>query len=157
MISIDSVYKSMNVLTTIAKSKKGRISLTPLVRNSEILEGYFLDQDGNPWSNKKGSFVPLTPNYSGDYPTICPSIDGVNSTERLHRMVAETLVPFPRPAEISREDWKATPEASKQIIKRLYFVNHIDHDKNNFHPSNLEWVTSTENARAYQKHRMSLQ
>ena len=155
--SIDSIYKSINVATTLSKSKQDKIKLTPMIREGFVIENYFLDQCGNPWSNKSGSFVPLTPNYAGSYPTIKPSIYGVAKTENLHRVVAETFVPFSCPAGISKEHWKATPEAVKDHVRSLYIVNHIDHDKSNFHPTNLEWVTAKGNSAAYHKFNSEIQ
>jgi hypothetical protein len=69
-----------------------------------------------------------------------------------HRVVAETLIPFPAPEGVSKKDWNITPDSVKSIVVRQYIVNHIDHDKTNYHPSNLEWVTTKENAMKRQEH-----
>jgi hypothetical protein len=87
----------------------------------------------------------------------------------VHRLVAETLVPKPIPQfpEIPEEDLRSMPEHARTALEKAreafvevannlascLFVNHIDHDKTNFHPSNLEWVNAKQNAQAYQKHK----
>lgn len=119
---------------------------------------YFVAEDGNIWSTKRG--LPTMKK-----PTITATNSGTNGYAKsglkyfgdtinifFHRVAAEAWVPFTKPKEIPKKDWDATPESVKRHMQNLYFVNHIDHDRSNFHPSNLEWVTSEENAKAYQKH-----
>jgi hypothetical protein len=65
----------------------------------------------------------------------------------VHRIVAEAFVPLQKPSKsISDEEWEITPASVKQLIMKTMCVNHIDHDKENFHYENLEWVTQEENA-----------
>jgi len=59
------------------------------------------------------------------YPTVELSDSGYSRKIFVHRIIAEEFVPNPH---------------------NLPFVNHIDGNKLNFHPSNLEWVTGSQNA-----------
>lgn len=63
-------------------------------------------------------------------------------SHQLHRIVAETLIPFPKPEGVTHPEWKTTPDSVKKLLVSQYMVNHKDHDKENYHPDNLEWVTS---------------
>lgn len=51
-------------------------------------------------------------------------------TRQLHRLIAETIIPNP---------------------ENLECVDHIDGDKNNNHPSNLQWITRGDNVRKAQQ------
>ena len=125
------------------------------------MEGYFIDYtDGDVRiiSTKKNSFKELSIPKSGSasYPGLVFIVNNERIRADTHRVIAENILPFPRPKSIPKKEWDKTPEIVRSHIKSLYFVNHIDHDKYNCHPSNLEWVTSKGNARAYQEHKKSL-
>lgn len=129
----------------------------PAMINGEIAEGYWVcPKKGDIWTTKQGQPKKLTPNISGncDYPKTTFSLrNGRKLYPMFHRVVAETLVPFPVPEGITKKDWNNTPESVKALFKAQFLVNHKDHDKTNYTPSNLEWVTHRGNAKAYQNHR----
>jgi len=127
-------------------------SLIPVKIRNKVIPDYYMDPNsGEIYSNKRTSLEKLNPSYdnSTGYLKINLRIDGKAHQDRIHRIVAETLIPFPCPEGISKADWKATPESVKNLLCSQYRVNHIDHDKTNFHPSNLEWVTAQGNSKAY--------
>lgn len=127
----------------------------PAIVNGRVIKGYFVDANGNIWTTKQSRPKKLSPNISGncDYPRTTFFTDGNRLYPMFHRVVAETLIPFPVPEGITKKDWNNTPESVKSLFKSQFLVNHKDHDKTNYHPSNLEWVTHRGNARAYQNHR----
>ncbi len=61
---------------------------------------------------------------SEDYPRIILQVEGRAKAYLIHRLIAEVFVPNPN---------------------GLPCVNHIDGDKSNSHPSNLEWCTHQQN------------
>ena len=85
---------------------------------------YIIYEDGRCYSNKSHKF--LTPKMSVKYPTYSLTLDGSRKNIKVHRMVAETFIPNPD---------------NKPI------VNHLDGDTHNYHITNLEWATSSENSR----------
>jgi hypothetical protein len=164
------------------KSEAGEV-LYPLIAERDGVEGYFVDASGYIWSSKQSApgvlkKLKLSTNRrkKNNYPSVrltckerfseylknCRSFD-------VHRLVAETLVPKPIPQfpEMPEEDLCSMPEHIRAAFEQAreafvevadnlascLFVNHIDHDKTNFHPSNLEWVNAKQNAQAYQKHK----
>jgi hypothetical protein len=82
-------------------------------------------------------------------------LNGISITTQVHRLVAETFLKKPAPKGITKKDWKATPESVKALVYQTLSVNHIDHDKTNYHPSNLEWVTAQQNSAAYHEYRVA--
>ncbi len=143
------------------------VKLKPVLLGGRVIDGYFiefLDSVPSIWSNKVaggyrgsawGSIRKMSIPASGrsEYPKLKFRENGKYINADTHRVIAENLVPFPKPKCLTKEEWANTPEAVKQHIQNLYLVNHIDHDKYNCHPSNLEWVTSKDNAKAYQEHK----
>ena len=116
----------------------------------EIMDGYFIEYKNESvriFSVKGYGIKDLSMPKSGKakYPKIRFSIKGETCGADIHRVIAEHLIPFPRPKNITKQDWDATPESVKSVVKHSYRVNHIDHNKYNWHPSNLEWVTAREN------------
>lgn len=130
----------------------------PAVSSGVVYKSYWVNpKNGDIWTTKGlGKPRKLTPSIAKGvkYPRI--TLMGENAKENktyCHRVVAETLVSFPLPEGVTKTEWKKTPASVKKILNSMYQVNHIDHNHRNFHPSNLEWVTSKQNAIAYQKHR----
>lgn len=68
---------------------------------------------------------------------------------KLHRLVMEAFKPldqFP-PARL-RDDWDIAPQSFIDWVRETALVNHIDHNPDNNHIDNLEWMTPRENTRA---------
>lgn len=131
------------------------MKLHPVIINGDTVPHYYVDSNGNPWSSKRGdgNAYMLSPGInSRGYYTVNICHNGKKKSHQLHRLVAETLIPFPKPEGVTHSDWKTTPESVKRLLVSQYMVNHIDHDKENYHPDNLEWVTSKGNAVARETH-----
>jgi len=73
--------------------------------------------------NGKMFLVQTSYNLQG-YVQVAPTCNGIRKTLRLHRLVAEAFIP---------------------PIEGKLQVNHIDGDKENNFPNNLEWCTASEN------------
>jgi hypothetical protein len=122
------------------------------ILNGRTLHGYFVDLDGSIWSNKTGPLKKLSTNGGHKYPNVKLYVDGDKIGGDVHRIVCETYHKFPKPNGVTKVEWANTPDSVKVLLKRSFQVNHKDHNKQNFHPSNLEWVTVKENQDAYQRH-----
>jgi hypothetical protein len=129
------------------------------VYNGFVLEDYYVDGDGRIISTKRGmSKVMTSTTDKFGYGKLRLTI-GFNDaiTVSTHRVVCETFHEMPAsfiPEGISQVDWAYTPDSVKRLIAYTHWqVNHIDHDKGNNHPSNLEWTDRKENARKYQEHK----
>ena len=141
--------------------------MKPIIYRNKVIPGYFFDEEYNVISVKSGPYAtkpikklkpcfnPISKNSSGHYPAINFSVNGITKTIHVHRLVAETFLKKPAPKGITKKDWKATPDSVKALVYQTLRVNHIDHDKTNYHPSNLEWVTAQQNSVAYQEYRVA--
>lgn len=103
------------------------MALTPI---PEYEGRYAISDDGRVWSYpkatnyKSGRWMKTSVNARG-YCNIVLRKDGKKKTYLVHRLIAELFC--------------NKPEGCNE-------VNHIDGDKTNNHPDNLEWVTSSENS-----------
>jgi len=132
--------------------------LVPVKFRTKVVADYFMDPEtGDIYSGKRATLLKLAPTCDNGYMKINLFAAGIPKSQRMHRLVAETLIPFPCPVGISKADWKATPQSVKNLLCSQYRVNHIDHDRSNYHPTNLEWVTAQENTLAYFVHSNSLE
>jgi hypothetical protein len=147
--------------------KTGEVFLPAVADGNKTILNYYVDTSGNIWSNHFSNLKMLKPSLNSKYPTVSlhskSFIDypGSKRSFMVHRVVAETFIPVPKENRVPDEDWESTPESVKKLINlykkekaRALLVNHIDHDKGNYHPSNLEWVTFKENAAAYWQHKL---
>jgi hypothetical protein len=151
---IDSI--SIQAITTNGK-------LRPVIFRGEIVPDYYVSVDGDIVSGKRGDLRMLSVSEGckhNPYPKVGLSINGKSATVMVHRLVCETFHEKPMPEELRGLNWNNIPDKERKIIQEFvthadrYQVNHIDHDHNNFHPSNLEWVTVKENQQKYQEHKL---
>lgn len=137
----------------------------PVVYRGEVIEDYYVDQEGYIYSTKRGYFYKLSI-QQGDsynpYPKVSIKVKDKQKTVSVHRLVCESYHPRPLPNILSKKQWNSIEKEVRTIILEhiqhadRYQVNHIDHDINNFHPSNLEWVTVMENQQKYQEHKRNV-
>lgn len=127
-------------------------NLVPAVLNGEVLQGYFLHKkDCTLWSYKKGRGLIQLKDCIDNGGYVSNNIK--KKPVYRHRIVAHTLLEFPIPPGVSKTDWNNTPESVKSILGRKYLVNHIDHDRSNYHVSNLEYTDHKGNADAAVEHK----
>ena len=126
----------------------------PLIYKEKIVIGYCVDENGNVWSTKRSEPRKMRHHTAaGQYPVTEISVEGKRITVRMHRLVCESYHKFTKPKSVNKKEWDITPDSVKKIVKQSYEVNHKDHNRLNFHPDNLEWVTGGENKEKYQKYR----
>lgn len=157
-----TVTKEITIQRTDWSPEKGvhsrdHVLVTPLIYNQIPYPDYAVDYEGDIWSKRRGYWQTMSPSASGNSPYPHTSaINYLNETKRLqaHVAVHETLNPkLPCPPAIPLKDWEVTPSSVKSQMRSLWQVNHIDHDPENYHPSNLEWTTAQENVNKYQAYR----
>jgi len=131
----------------------------PLIYNGvEYWDYGVCKRSGFIYSNKSGYWNILKPNVSGKnpYPKLGLSHNTYVGSKSIpvHIAVMETLNPLPVPKGVTAGEWECTPDSVKKFCRKAWFVNHIDHDKCNFMPDNLEWSTAKQNAQAYQQFKL---
>ena len=128
--------------------------LIPAIHNGIELVGYWVySVDGTIWSTKQRKIKQILGSNHLGYRRTVFMVDGKKSQLLLHRIVACTLIKFPPPSGVTKQVWNNTHESVKRAMSNLYLINHIDHNRANYNPKNLEWVTHTENAIASVKHK----
>ena len=133
---------------------------TPLIYRGVAYHGYGVHRKlGGIWSKRRNTWQQLTGTVSGTtgYPRVATKIKAKRIDWRVHVAVHETLHPeLPIPPGVTVQEWRRTPKSVKKSMRQMWQVNHRDHNKLNFKPNNLEWVTPLQNAHAWQKHRLKL-
>jgi len=113
---------------------------------------YSIRNDGTIYSHKFGKLKIVVANTSKSnrYPKVKLYRDGKRYHRSVHRLVAEHFVKLPEKYPgITRSVWRKTPIDVRKILIAQLEVNHIDGDRNNFHYSNLEWMTAEDNINHY--------
>lgn len=121
--------------------------------------GYFVRNDGEIFSSKVpgNRYYPNQKNWKklawsisgkSKYPQVRLSLKNGVVAKQVHTLVADAWVcELPRPKTVSESEWNNLSVEMKKFIRNAFVVNHIDHNKLNYHPSNLEFCTSAENSR----------
>ena len=138
----------------------------PAIYNGQKLKDYGVDKKtGDIYSFKSGEPRKLkwcqrnSKNLQNSYPCVSLTDKKVfkeyqqNSlTINVHILIHETLCPaLPIPEGVTKKEWRTTANNVKKALRGLWIVNHIDHDRTNFNPKNLEWTTTKGNAEAAKK------
>ena len=89
-------------------------------------KGYFVDEEGNVYSNKSGEIKKMHPYKSATAPYLNIDLfqNGRKHKKQIHRLVGEAFIPNP----------ENKPE-----------IHHKDNNPENNNVSNLQWVTRKEN------------
>ena len=143
--------------------------IRPAIYNGQELKNHGIDsKTGRLWS-----FIHKTPkkiavhdrnpkNMKLSYPCVNVTDKDVfkgyyanNLTINLHILVHETLNPdLPyKELEITDNEWRTCANSIKKSFRKLFIINHIDENKLNYRPKNLEWTTTKGNAEKYQANR----
>ena len=141
----------------------------PALYNGQELKNYGVDRKtGSLWSFHRK--VPIKVKWSPrnkktpkiSYPCVSITDKDVfkgycrkKLTINLHILVHETLNPQLPYWElgITEKEWRTCANSIKRSFRKLFIVNHKDHDKLNYRPKNLEWTTIKGNAEKYQANR----
>lgn len=137
-----------------------RKNLKPIRHQGRIIKDYFISKHGNIYSTKSGKLKKI-PIYqykntkSLQYPHTILSENGKQIVVRIHRVLGEVFINFPRPKDIPYKIWSTLPILVKRKLQQGYVIDHIDNNPSNYRLSNLRWVSSKENSINYhteQKH-----
>jgi hypothetical protein len=126
-------------------------------KNLEFNDYGIDDETGELWSFKKTTPKKIKPcHHTYGYVAVCvtdsqldkPTTKKPHANINLHTLVAHTLFDIPIPEGVSEELWEKTDETIKSACRGIFQVNHKDHDRSNYRPDNLEFVTASGNIRA---------
>ena len=144
------------------KQQNNTLALHPVIYRGEILPDYWVTVKGEFVSTKQ-TLPKILSIQPGDkwnpYPKVALRINGKPKCILVHRLVCETFHKKPLPDILNEQEWSAIkPEIAEKLINFVshadrFQVNHIDHNIDNYHADNLEWVTVIENQQKYQQHR----
>jgi hypothetical protein len=132
---------------TITTPEGDVLCVVPVVIDDVVFPGFLCDENGNFWKLEKKKVA--KPKKKKNYPSVSFRRNGESKTVPCHKAVAQSWLSRPdRPSDVSASDWKKTPEKVKAMIREnndFWQVNHINEDKNDYRPTNLEFVQGKEN------------
>lgn len=131
-----------------------RKNLKPVIYQGRIIDGYFISTHGIIYSNKSGklkrkSIHQYKNTKSLQYPHTILTENNKSITVRIHRVLGEVFLKFPRPKHIPYKIWLKTSIIVKRELQKSYIIDHIDNDPSNYRLSNLRWVSTKENSTNY--------
>jgi hypothetical protein len=132
------------------------VNVTPAIFHNEVYNDYWVCVDTGDIYSTKGSygFKKLKPaGTTAVYPKVHLRKERKAKTVRIHRLVGHTLIPMnKKPENMSDTAWEIVKN-NQELLEYIYAesmeLNHIDENKWNYHPSNLEWVSRSGNRDAY--------
>jgi hypothetical protein len=137
----------------------------PLIYNDKSYDDYGVHKiTGHVYSRKLGEKWIQLSGHGKKYPSVSISNNGITSSILVHRAAACTILGYPETCpgseHITDAMWARTPKlvkASYEELKKLFFenlqVNHIDGDRWNHSPSNLEFIMGKDNIKHYHESR----
>ena len=119
--------KSVNIRKTIRNLINMNETLNyNLLFELEDYPDYFINIEGDIWSQKKRNMIKLKPCQHKGYKRVCFYNNGINKSVLVHRLLAQTFIPNPN---------------------NLTQVDHINKNRNDNRLENLRWVNHTDNTR----------
>jgi hypothetical protein len=137
-----------------------RKNLKPVIHQGRIIKDYFISIRGIIYSNKTGKLKKISIHQyknakSLQYPHAVIMENNKPIVVRIHRILGEVFLKFPRPKHIPYKVWSKTSIIIKRELRRSYVIDHINNNPSNYKLSNLRWVSSKQNSVNYhevQKH-----
>jgi len=74
---------------------------------------------------------------SGGYPNC--GVGGI--VMNVHKIIFNTLLNYACPLDVPKKRWNSYDNYTKDLINQGCDIDHIDEDRTNFHPDNLQLVT----------------
>jgi|LWDU01.1.fsa_nt_gi hypothetical protein len=132
---------------------KAMTVLMPAVYQRKYITGYFVDAaTGDVYSNKKSSsrvprIMPITGKKQPYLRVGMTTAAGEVIQALRHKLIMESVnLHLTTPDSVPQWIWDDSFPEAREVMAQGFLVNHIDHDKHNNHPSNLEWVTAKDNS-----------
>jgi len=133
--------------------------LLPVKYNNEIIPDYYMNILGEIFDMSKSPIRKIKYSYpdkkkNPSWYTRCSlRRNGKRSPILVHIVVMDTLKghTLPRPKGVTKREWMACPTAIKEAVRMSYQVNHINEDKHDWDPDNLEYVTARQNQQKHQE------
>lgn len=146
--------------------QKRYVNVTPLIYKDKIVEEFYLDSKGDIYSSRNklvknldNTVIKCKYTIRAKYPCMVyrERITTIMKRLSVHIAVASTFHPIHKLDEIRGvpDNILKLAKTDNETLMFLYNtlqVNHINHIKHDYSPTNLEWVTARANIDCYQEH-----